>query len=149
MSSAFTYRVFRPDPVSIWEPEQCGRARFAARRIPPSALLISAAGEIDATNGRNLARYVERHAAVSTQMVLDLSALEFFGTQGFAALHNVNVGCTQNGVAWVIVGGRDVRRLIRICDPDGVLPVADGVTSALEALDRRRQDNGYPRLAAT
>ena len=39
--------------------------------------------------GRSLNRYVDCNPAASIQLVLDLSAMNLFGTQGFAALHYV------------------------------------------------------------
>ena len=46
------------------------------------------------------------------------------------------------GLLWVIVPSGEVRRLLRICDPQGELPFAEGVDSARARLDRvtrRRQ----------
>jgi anti-anti-sigma regulatory factor len=34
------------------------------------------------------------------QLVLDLSAVNFFGTQGFAALHYISVSCARNDMDW-------------------------------------------------
>ena len=104
--------------------------------------MITAAGEIDATNGRDLGRYVERHTASATQLIVDLSGVTFFGSQGFSALHYMSVSCTRIDVDWVIVPGGEVRRLLRICDPQAELPLADSVDSARARLDRvtrRRQ----------
>jgi hypothetical protein len=45
----------------------------------------------------------------------------------------------------MIVGGRDVRRLMRICDPDEILPLADRLESALARLDHiARRHNPIP-----
>ncbi|MGH3968330.1 MAG: STAS domain-containing protein, partial [Mycobacterium sp.] len=59
------------------------------------------------------------------QLVVDLSGLEFFGTAGFSALHTINVRCAGTDVAWSLVPGRAVARLLRICDPDNTLPIAE------------------------
>jgi anti-anti-sigma factor len=129
-------RLYRPEPSWMEKPETCHRARFAARRLSSSRVLVAVEGEIDATNGRSLGRYVERNTGASMQLVLDLSGVNFFGTQGFAALHYISVSCARNDTDWMIVGGRDVRRLVRICDPDEILPLADRLQSALARLDR-------------
>jgi hypothetical protein len=56
-------------------------------------------------------------------VVIDLRLVDFLGTAGFAALHNINVICSGSDATWVLQAGRQVRRLLAICDPDGVLPL--------------------------
>jgi anti-anti-sigma factor len=136
MADIGTVRVFRPDPSSVEEPEHRGRATFRITPLTPTLTMVIATGEIDATNGRDLGRYVERHTATSTQLIVDFTAVNFFGSQGFTALHYVSVSCTRIDVDWVIVPGREVRRMLRICDPDGELPLADSIDSARARLDR-------------
>jgi anti-anti-sigma regulatory factor len=96
-------------------------------------------GDVDATNGRTLAHYVERHTGISRQLVLDLRAVNFFGGPGFSALHYISVHCARCDVDWMIVGGSPVRRLLSICDPDSELPLVDDLPSALARLDRSTQ----------
>ena len=123
MSTTSTNRVFRPDPGSLDQREEHHRASFSACHTPPSTVLVTVEGDVDMTNSRILAGYVERQVAGSARLVLDLRMVDFFGTAGFAALHNVNVICSRYGVDWVAKAGRQVRRLLEICDPDGVLPL--------------------------
>jgi anti-anti-sigma factor len=118
-----TSRVFRPDPRTIDHSEQSHRARFSARHLPTSTVVVTVEGDIDATNDRCLATYVERQIAECAQLVLDLEHVDFFGTAGFAALHNVNVTCSRNGIQWVVRVGPQLRRLLAVCDPDRCLPV--------------------------
>lgn len=136
MADIGTVRVFRPDPSAVEEPEYRGRASFRITPLSPTLTVISVAGEIDATNGRDLGRYVERHTATSSQLIVDCTAVEFFGSQGFSALHYMSVSCTRIDVDWVIVPGREVRRMLRICDPEGELPLADSLEAARTRLDR-------------
>jgi anti-anti-sigma factor len=118
-----TRRVFRVDPQSWDRSETHHRATFSACHQPPSAVTVTVVGDVDATNDRALARYVEGQVAGATHLVLELRLVDFFGTAGFAALHNVNVVCTRYDVKWHIRAGRQLRRLLAICDPDGVLPL--------------------------
>jgi anti-anti-sigma factor len=122
MSSA-TCRIFRPDPGTIDRCEDHHRGHFSARHLPPSTVVVTVEGEIDATNGRFLAAYAERQIAGSARLVLDLTHVDFFGTAGFAALHNVNVICSRYGIGWVLRAGPQTCRLLAVCDPDGGLPV--------------------------
>jgi anti-anti-sigma factor len=92
-------------------------------------VLVTVSGEVDATNSRELAGYVERHVAGSPRLMLDLTDVDFFGTAGFAALHNVNLTCARHDVAWVLVAGSQLRRFLAICDPAERLPVKDSASS--------------------
>jgi hypothetical protein len=81
---------------------------------------VTAEGEIDATNSRDLGRYVERQLR-PTMQCSDLRAVEFFGAQGFLRCTSSQC-CTRRDVDWVVVGDRDLERLLDILDPDHVLP---------------------------
>ena len=114
---------------------RCGRAVFTAQDLADNRVLIEVKGEIDATNRQALGRFIQHHTRVSKQLILDLSAVEFFGSQGFTALYYVSVQCARRDVDWMVVGGRIVLRILRICDPDGELPVAGDFDAALARLD--------------
>jgi anti-anti-sigma factor len=142
MSATGTCRIYRPDPRSLDLQEEHNGARFSAGQQPPSTLLITVDGDVDASNSRNLARFVERHIAGSTRLVLDLRLVDFFGTAGFAALHNVNVICSQNSRSWVLRAGRQIHRLLSICDPDGTLPLEES-QSVLHDLNTGTSDRKF------
>jgi anti-anti-sigma factor len=114
---------------------------FATHWAGPSVRVIAATGEVDASNGRTFAEYPRSCLVDCKRLVLDLRGLEFFGTAGFGALHTVNVQCASVGADWVLVPGPVVSRLLRVCDPDSVLPAAETVQAALGTLHgaRRRQ----------
>lgn len=131
-----TVRIGRPNPASVDEHRQCGRATFAVRRLSPSRLAVAVIGDIDADNGRDLGHFVELHTGISRQLILDLRAVDFAGTQAFTALYYISVHCARSDVDWIIVGSHPVRRLLSICDPDGELPLVNDLTSGLEHLKR-------------
>jgi anti-anti-sigma factor len=99
-----------------------------------SVAIVSAYGDIDATNARTLTDYALANAVRCRGLILDLSGLEFFGTEGFSALHRVSVRCARAEIGWVVVPGAAVSRLLRICDPHGSLPTVDTVGAALANL---------------
>jgi anti-anti-sigma factor len=134
-----TCRVLRPDPRSLDRPEHHHRGTFSACHLEDMTVLVTVRGEVDATNSRMLAGYVERQIAGSTHLVLDLTVIDFFGTAGFAALHNINVICARYGVSWVLMVGPQLRRFLRICDPDNLLPLDDSAVNHLNAGPRDRQ----------
>jgi len=107
-----------------------------ARELCATTVLISAAGEIDACNAESVAGQTEAGLAGYRQLVLDLSAVTFFGTAGYAMLRRVDDHCRRRHLDWVVVPGREAGRLLRICDPDGVIPTAENVVMAAAWLTR-------------
>lgn len=98
--------------------------------------MVSAYGELDAANADQLAEYVDRCLTQCRWLTLDLSGLKFIGTAGFSALHRINVACSAADVRLAMVPSLAVSRLLRICDPDGVLPIAE----------QKRHGSAHPRL---
>jgi anti-anti-sigma factor len=109
-------------------------AKFAARWLQPSVAVITAHGDLDASNAQEFVDYALQDAERTERMALDLSGVEFFATAGFSALHTVNVRCAAAGVEWVLVPSNSVSRLMRICDPDSALPIAPTMRAALARL---------------
>ncbi|AFM15294.1 anti-anti-sigma regulatory factor (antagonist of anti-sigma factor) [Mycolicibacterium chubuense NBB4] len=134
-----TQRVFRLDPTAFELREEHHRATFSATELPPSTLLVTIHGEIDATNSMALARYVEKRLAGARKLILDLQTVEFFAASGFAALMNINVVCGRTRVRWSLLAGPHVLRLLRTCDSARELPVAQasGKYSRTRPSDRK------------
>lgn len=108
---------------------KCENAEFNAQWEHGSGT-VSAYGELDAANADQLAEYVARCIKHCRWLTLDLTGLKFIGTAGFSALHRINVVCSGADVRWAMVPSLAVSRLLRICDPDGVLPVTEPKRSA-------------------
>jgi anti-anti-sigma factor len=136
MAAAGTVRIHRRTAVPTTDQERSGRATFEVRQSVSTRVIVAAVGDIDAVNARALGRYVENHIRVSKQLVLDLRAVDFMGSQAFTALYYISVHCGRGDVDWIIVGSHPVRRLLSICDPDGELPVVDDLQTGLARLDR-------------
>jgi anti-anti-sigma factor len=102
--------------------QQSRTAQFSAR-WEPSGTVITVDGELDAANADQLAAYVQRSVRRSKRVILDLRGLEFIGTAGFSVLHRINVVCSGAQVYWAMAPSQAVSRLLRLCDPDGTLPV--------------------------
>jgi anti-anti-sigma factor len=110
--------------------QQIHTAQFSAR-WEPSGTVITVDGELDAANADQLAAYLQRSVSRSKRVILDLRGLEFIGTAGFSALHRINVVCSGAQVYWALVPSQVVSRLLRLCDPDGTLPVTTPVDEPL------------------
>ena len=124
-------------PPPVWENHS---ARFTAEWIS-SRVVITAHGELDASNASQLADYVESCIAHATSVIVDLSSLEFFGTAGFSALHLINVRCAGANLRWAVVPGKAVSRLLRICDPDNTLPLVNSVGAMPDADNENAESN--------
>jgi anti-anti-sigma factor len=117
------------------EVQKTGRAVFTAEELSDGRVLIAVRGDIDATNRHALGRFVARHIRISKQLILDLTGVDFFGSSGFTALYYISVQCARRDVDWLIAGSRTVLRILRICDPDGELPVAGDMAAAFARSD--------------
>ncbi len=113
------------------QPWQGHTARLVSRRLRSSVAVISAHGGIDASNADTLTQYTVGHLMRCRGLILDLRGLDFFGTEGFSALHRVSVCCARAGIGWAVVSGEAVSRVLRIGDPQGLLPAASTVEAAM------------------
>jgi anti-anti-sigma factor len=102
---------------------------------------------INASNADTLTEYTLRHVTGCRGLILDLSGLDFFGTEGFSALHTVSACCAHAGTSWAVVRGGAVSRLLRICGLHAGLPAADTVEAALATFGD--QPHRPPRLIAS
>ena len=126
-----------------WQPSHT--AQFSAR-WSSLGTVIAVDGELDAANADQLAAYVQRSVRRSRRVILDLRGLEFIGTAGFSALHRINVVCSGAQVYWAMVASPAVSRLLRICDPDGTLPVTTPRAEPLLQSTRARGEKSRPLL---
>lgn len=114
--------------------DRTDRAQFSSRWLTPATAIVSAAGELDASNAAPFTDYGLDHAKPNGKLLLDLSAVTFFGAACFASLHTVNVRCVGENIYWVLLPSKAVSRVLRICDPDSALPTSSDATAALSML---------------
>src|SRR5277367_874023 len=113
------------------QPWESHTTRLAYRRLRSSVAVISAHGGIDASNADTLTEYTLGHLTHCRGLILDLRDLNFFGTEGFSSLHRVSVCCARASIGWAVVSGDAVSRVLRICDPQGLLPAVCTVDAAM------------------
>jgi len=115
--------------------------RLVTRWLGAGTALITGVGEIDAANANMLGRCVIDGSVDSEsgarRLIVDLSRVNFFGTEGFSALTEVDRHCGKHGVRWVLVPGPEVTRVLRLARAESRLPVAESATAALTALRAR------------
>jgi len=110
-------------------------AQFDTRWTMSSIAIVSASGDIDASNAGTLTDCAAANAVRCRGLILDLSGLGFFGIEGFSALHRISVRCAHTATGWIVVRGTAVSRLLRVCDPHGSLPTVDTIGAALANLE--------------
>lgn len=110
------------------------RAQFCAQSLWPATAVVSVHGELDASNASELTECGMRSSRPSGQLVLDLSAVEFFSAGCFACLHTLNVRCAGEKIDWVLIPSSAVSRVLGICDPARALPISTDLPAALSML---------------
>jgi anti-anti-sigma factor len=125
-------------PLTVAHPlvDRRERQPLRARELGARTVLLAVTGDIDAATASGLFDDLESQIRDYRQLVLDLSAVDFFGAAGYSLLHRLHVHCTRASIDWVVVTGTEAQRLLRVCDPDGIFPTAANIVSAVAALAR-------------
>jgi anti-anti-sigma factor len=84
------------------------RWRVQVRR---QALVLTVCEQIDASNTDHFSQDLRRLTAVGDVLVVDLTAVDFFGVQGLRVLVARHDDRRRIGQLWVLVAGRAVRPL--------------------------------------
>jgi len=125
-------RSERPAALRSYNPRA---ARFTIQRAEGDVGVIAVGGELDASNAGQLASYVAQCPTGGLRLILDLSGLEFVGTEAFSVLNTINTRCARSRTQWALVAGDAVSRLLRVCDPQTTLPITHSVPAAIALLD--------------
>ncbi len=99
------------------------------------AIVLTASGEIDASNADNFSKTISRLTAEGDPLVVDLRAVDFCGVQALQVLVALDQECRDNGLTWALIAGRAVQALLRIGDVGAGLPVVPSVTDALQRFE--------------
>ena len=148
MNAALPASSVLPDGGFLAQPWQGHTARLASRWLRSSVAVIRAHGGIDASNADTLTTYTLGHLMRCRGLILDLRDLDFFGTEGFFALHRVSVCCARAGIAWAVVSGEAVSRVLRIVDPQSLLPAVSTVEAAMAIVQDQPRRPPQPSRAA-
>lgn len=101
------------------------------------AVIVSAGGELDASNEttwRCLLSEAATAAGSPGPLVVDISGLDFMGCCAYAALGEEAERCRRRGVEMRLVSSQPiVARIVTACGLSELLPVDDGVDTALSA----------------
>lgn len=110
------------------------------------ATVVSATGELDASNIHHLSDYARSCLSYRRPLILDLGLLDFFGAQGIRTLFEIADECVRSRTEWAVVPGRQVSRLLQICDAETHLPVMSSIDQALEHFSAQKRARGLLQL---
>lgn len=97
------------------------RAIYATQILPPSTVVVTVEGELDAANITEFTDYIQVRLRNADKLVLDLSGVTFFAAEAFSAVHKVSVQAAGQGARWNLLSSAAVDRMLEICDPDHAL----------------------------
>lgn len=97
------------------------RATYTTQALPPSTVVVTVEGELDAANTTQFSDYIQLRLRNAEKLVLDLSGVTFFAAEAFSAVHKVSVQAAEQNVQWNLLTSAPVDRMLQICDPDHAL----------------------------
>ncbi|MGE2737762.1 STAS domain-containing protein [Mycolicibacterium vaccae] len=89
---------------------------------------VSVSGEVDAANAKHFAHSVREAAGLCATLILDLTEVHFMAFDGASALYALSAHFGREGVSWCVVGSSSVGRVLELCDPEGLIPLAEVAT---------------------
>lgn len=105
-----------PDPGPDHGPPAAPRRHvFDVGRTASGTVVVTAEGELDASNTDELVGVVERALPNARRLVLDCSAVTFFAIDGFSAVQRVKVMCARVDIGWVLIPSSAVSRVLGLC----------------------------------
>jgi anti-anti-sigma factor len=115
--------------VLVSDPVQVRTARPA-----PDCVVLSVSGEIDLATAPDLELAISRELATTpARLVLDLSAVSFFGSLGLAALIRAAFMAEDRGVHLALVANRLVRRTMELTQTEQMFATYVTVAEAITA----------------
>ncbi|MBB2991132.1 anti-anti-sigma factor [Mycolicibacterium iranicum] len=86
---------------------------------------VSVCGEVDAANAKHFAHTVREAADGAPALVLDLTEVNFLAFDGASALYAISAHLAREDVTWCVVPSPAVSRVIKLCDPEGLIPLQE------------------------
>lgn len=103
-------------------------------RPAPNCVVLSVLGEIDLVTVPGLETAIAEHVAAAPCLVIDLSAVTFFGSLGLSALLRATTLAEDRGTRLLLVTGDRVRRTMEVTKTAELFTVHESVAAALRSL---------------
>ncbi|MDT5095249.1 MAG: hypothetical protein QOH60_4612 [Mycobacterium sp.] len=98
--------------------------------------VITIMGEIDASNVDDVSRHTRGLVPEGGALIVDLTATDFIAIDGLRMLFALCSQCARTDTKWTLVTTGAVSRLLRLADPDKLLPAVGSATEALQLVRR-------------
>jgi len=108
--------------------------RLDTSELTPAVVVISAHGDIDASNADGLLDGVRHALGRHHGVIIDLSAVKFFGTEGLSVLDEID-GTLEQPDRMAVVPSSAVTRVLRLRASASTLITAFDVDAALAAME--------------
>ncbi|AXN43748.1 hypothetical protein DSM43518_00955 [Mycobacterium marinum] len=108
-----------------------GTLRLEILRLKSEVVVISACGDIDASDVGAVVRCTLGQVAGCRGLILDLRWVDFFGAGGFLALHKISANCARARIGWALLLSAAVSRVLSVCDPQASLPAVSTLDASL------------------
>ena len=145
MSAVHNAKSFEPRRSRSIDQFSADGVCFAAQTLD-GATVVSATGELDASNIHHLRDFARSCLTRGPTLVLDLSHLDFLGAQGIRSLLEIADECERSGIEWALVPSHPVSRLLRICDKHARLPAVSSIDEAVERFSAPARMHGLLQL---
>jgi anti-anti-sigma factor len=94
--------------------------------------VITIRGEIDAANVDDVSRHTRGLVPEGGALIIDLVDIDFIAVDGLRALFALHSQCVRTNTKWTLIADHAARRLLRVGDPDKLLPAVGSATEALQ-----------------
>lgn len=105
--------------------------QLRTERPAPNCVVLSVLGEIDLVTVPSLESAIVEHVAAAPYLVIDLSAVTFFGSLGLSALMRAMTLAEDRGTRLLLVTGERVRRTMEVTKTAELFTVHESVADAL------------------
>jgi anti-anti-sigma factor len=108
-----------------------GRIAWWKVQTRRQAIVLSVVGELDASNARQFEASVGQLTSAGDPFVVDMGGVTFFDTQCIRLFLDVAAACRADSRPWALVVPSALQPIVRRCDRDGEMPMADCLPEAL------------------
>jgi anti-anti-sigma regulatory factor len=125
----------------------CGGASVRAD-IDTDLTVITISGEIDAANVDDVSRHSFGLVPEGGALIVDLTGIDLIAIEGLCALFALHSRCARAHTKWTLIVDRAASRLLRVGDPEKLLPAVGSAAEAVQLVRQSGRDHRSLQLAS-